>query len=154
MHAQRIRSVLLAALLPLILVGCRRDDAPVEGDDEEFVALVDRTVELRDAFQAPAGPTERDRAQLSALLADIRTWQARTGSTEIDVREPPAGGVAERDNAPIDFTCECALVTTHPDMICFLINTSDCQGGAEKTCAYVCVILPGRPVSRWQPSAR
>ena len=156
----RLRSTLLAvALLLAPLAACNRDARPKAADDPEFVQLVDRTVALREAFQAPSGPAPESRAELATLVSDIAAWRKRTGLTDIgastgDGTRPggPQVSVVARDG-PIDYTCECDFVTVHPRHICLLMNTSDCAGGQEKSCAYVCIDLPGEPVSRWQPAA-
>lgn len=114
--------------------------------DEELGELVDR-------FRTLGSDPETWRSQLSALARDVRTWQARTGGTEIQVTtESVVVGSKSRDSSDgggDDEDCpQCSGFTLSGDKICFLSSEGDCFDVGDdyvgRVCVYECISIgPG-----------
>jgi hypothetical protein len=139
-----------------LVAGCAQHSALSKTEaDQQLQVLVARADVLRAKLGVESGSGAALRPEFDSLVADARSWRARTGRSDIRVGTESVKGPATVAAAPGgggvgDDGCRpCPGFQVWPDHICFLVEEGPCHAEDEgiilRVCAYECIWIGSGP---------
>ena len=137
---------LLALTITAAALGCRTS-APTASADPQLQTLEQRVSMLQGEAAQGGRPTPAQQGKHRQLVGDIRAWQQRTGSDELQVTQE-SETIARRADGRGSGGCEpCSGYLLDGDSVCFL-EIEECpadEGGGDDeltfgtVCVYSCI---------------